>query len=143
MLLYVVMSLRALHFITPAAWEAWLSPVIGMASGVLTGTTGVTVMPVAPFLQSLSLDREDLIQSMGLVFTVANFALAVALSGRGAPFSDPATVMAAVATLIPAFAGMEIGRRVRRGISPAAFKTWFFAGLALLGGYMVLRMMFV
>ena len=139
LLLYGILGLRQLHFVTPASWEAWLSPVMGLASGLLTGTTGVTVMPVAPFLQSLSLERDDLIQALGLVFTVATFALAAALSGRGAPFSDPRMVAASVAALIPAFVGMEVGRRVRQRISPAAFKTWFFAGLALLGTYMVLR----
>jgi hypothetical protein len=47
--------------------ERWLSPVIGLATGIVNGATGVSVMPLVPHLSSLGLQREALIQAMGLV----------------------------------------------------------------------------
>jgi uncharacterized membrane protein YfcA len=41
--------------------------------------------------------------------------------------------------LIPALAGMSAGQVIRQRISAATFRMCFFAGLLLLGGYLVLR----
>ena len=53
-----------------APHEKWLSPIIGYLGGALTVATGVVVIPVVPYLQSLQLKRDDLVQSLGLAFTV-------------------------------------------------------------------------
>ncbi|MDE1571129.1 sulfite exporter TauE/SafE family protein [Aquabacter sp. P-9] len=136
---YGVMGLLNLHLKTPPALERWLSPVAGFASGLLTGTTGVTVMPMAPYLQSLDMPKEELVQALGLGFAVSTFALGFALMGQGAPFSDPTMMLASLAALVPAVAGMEIGRRLRLKVSPTGFRRCFFAGLALLGLHMLAR----
>lgn len=141
--LYGVMGLMNLHLRTPPALEPWLSPVAGFTSGLLTGTTGVTVMPMAPYLQSLDMPKEELVQALGLGFAVSTFALGFALMGQGAPFSDPTMMLASLAALVPAVAGMEIGRRLRLRVSPAAFRRCFFAGLALLGLHMLARAVFL
>lgn len=139
LLLYGLLGLSQVSFRTPPALEPYLSPVMGVASGLLTGTTGVTVMPVAPYLQSLHLEREDLVQAMGLAFSLGTFGLAAALSTKGAPLTEGSVALGTLAALIPAFAGMELGRRVRRKISQKAFRTCFFAGLVLLGANTMLR----
>lgn len=139
LLVYGLLGISRFSFSTPAPLEPWLSPVAGIASGLLTGTTGVTVMPVAPYLQSLGLGREDLVQAMGLAFSLGSFGLMATLSGQGAPLAQGSVILATLAALIPAFAGMELGRRVRLKISQAAFRTCFFAGLALLGANTMVR----
>lgn len=139
LLVYGLMGLGRFHFTTPPWIEPWLSPLMGFASGLLTGTTGVTVMPAAPYLQSLSLHREDLVQAMGLAFTSGSIGLAIALSAKGAPLASPHALLVTGAALIPAFAGMEIGRRIRLAISQQAFRACFFSGLALLGANTMFR----
>jgi len=82
------------------------------------------------------------VQALGLTFTVSTFALALVLAGPGAGgavLADPALALASVAALAPAFLGMEIGRRVRGAVSPQVFRRVFFAGLGLLGAYMLAR----
>ncbi|GGF64196.1 membrane protein [Azorhizobium oxalatiphilum] len=137
--LYGLLGLGRFSFHTPAWAESWLSPVMGVASGLLTGTTGVTVMPAAPYLQSLGLEREDLVQAMGLSFSAGSVGLAIALSGRGAPLTSWHALLVTGAALIPAFLGMEIGRRVRMAISQQTFRNFFFAGLSLLGANTLVR----
>ena len=139
LLVYGIMGLARLHFRTPVRVEPWLSPLMGLASGLLTGTTGVTVMPAAPYLQSLELEREDLVQAMGLAFSMGSFGLIIALSVKGAPLASGPALLATGAALIPAFAGMEIGRRVRVAISQQAFRTCFFIGLGALGANTLVR----
>jgi len=41
-------------------------PLIGLATGLVTGSTGVFVIPAVPYLQALDLDKEDLVQALGL-----------------------------------------------------------------------------
>ena len=43
--------------------ERWLSPLIGLVTGMLTGATGVFVIPTVPYLTSIRMDREELVQS--------------------------------------------------------------------------------
>ncbi|MEW6123513.1 MAG: sulfite exporter TauE/SafE family protein [Pseudomonadota bacterium] len=139
LLVYGLFGLAKLQFHTPARLEPWLSPVMGLVSGLLTGTTGVTVMPVAPYLQSLNLDREDLVQALGLAFTLSTFALAVTLSLDFTALGDATFALASVGALVPAFIGMELGRRLRLAVSQATFRTGFFAALALLGANTLVR----
>lgn len=139
LVVYGVFGLSRLALHTPARLEPWLGPVMGLASGVLTGTTGVTVMPVAPFLQSLQLDKEDLVQALGLAFSVSMLALAATLSMDFTAGGDLRLAAASAAALIPSLLGMEIGRRLRITISQAAFRRAFFACLILLGANTLLR----
>ena len=41
--------------------------------------------------------------------------------------------------VVPVMIGMAVGTALRNRLSPATFRTWFFVGMLLIGGYMVLR----
>jgi len=131
LVVYAAYSLFARQLRVPAMLEPWLSPVIGAATGLVAGGTGVFVIPAVPYLQALDLDRDDLVQALGLSFTVSTVALAVGLACRGAYRIDD-LALSAVATM-PALAGTWTGQMVRRRVSPAAFRRCFLICLALLG----------
>jgi uncharacterized protein len=117
--------------------ERWLSPVIGLATGVLTGATGVFAVPAVPYFSALGLGKDELIQTLGLLFTVCTVALAVGLMMHG---EFPASVAtSSLLALLPALAGMLLGQRVRGRLKPAVFRRWFCVGLVILGGFMVVR----
>ena len=111
--------------------EPWLSPLIGLANGAITAATGTFVIPSVPYLQSIGLAPEDLIQALGLTFTTATLALAAALAGTGA--FHPETVGASFLALIPALIGMQAGTRLRTRVQPETFRKLLFAGLLALG----------
>ena len=135
--LYGALGLSAARFTVPRRAERWLSPIVGLVTGLLTGATGVFVVPAVPYLGSLGLERETLIQTLGLSFTVSTIALAAGLAATG---KFPASVAAASAlALVPAFAGMFLGQKIRRSVHPDVFRRWFFAGLLVLGSYMLVR----
>ena len=134
---YAVIGLRSTHFVIPKQSERWLSPAMGLFIGVLTGATGVFAIPAVPYFNSLRLEKEDLIQLLGLSFTVSTLALAVGLMASG-QFKMP-VVTSSLLALLPALGGMFLGQRVRNRLKPDVFRRWFFIGLLLLGTYMVLR----
>lgn len=137
LIMYALVGLSPLWLSVSAKAERRFSPVIGAATGLVTAATGVFVIPAVPFLQALDLDKDDLVQAMGITFTVSTLALAVGLA-RGGTFH-----MAAMGTslfaLLPALAGMYLGQRLRKRISVRVFKMCFFLGLMGLGAHLALR----
>lgn len=117
--------------------EAWLGPGAGAATGVLTGLTGSFVVPGVIYLQALAMPRDTLIQAMGVAFTVATLALAIALNDQQL-ISQELGILSA-AGVAPAVIGMVIGQRVRRWLPEALFLRIFFAALGVLGIYITAR----
>ena len=121
-----------------APHEKWLSPIIGYLGGAITVATGVIVIPVVPFLQSLHLKRDDLVQSLGLAFTVSTVCLAIYLYLNPVDQMNIDWKMSLIA-LIPALIGMWFGTKIRYRIPEQKFRKLFFLGLVLFGSYMVLH----
>lgn len=132
---YGVVGLLAPRLVVPAGAERWLSPLVGLLTGLITGATGVFVIPAVPYLGALGLAKEELIQALGLSFTVSTIALAFALWLSGNYRLDAAA--SSVLAVVPALLGMFIGQQVRSRLDAQAFRRWFFAGLVLLGLYML------
>lgn len=137
--LYGVVGLIAPRFTVSPNIEKWLSPIVGLVTGLITGATGVFVIPAVPYLNSLGLAKEDLIQALGLSFTVSTVALACAL-GLSGQFHLSA-VFNSVLAVVPALVGMSVGQHVRSKLQPEAFRRWFFIGLVVLGLYMLTRVL--
>ena len=133
---YALLGLAAIRLAVPAQAEPWLSPVIGLATGVVTGATGVFVIPAVPYLQALGLDKDELVQALGLSFTVSTLALAGALARGGAL---DLSAGAALLTLLPAAGGMLLGQRVRTRTDPRVFRLCFFWGLLVLGAHLAVQ----
>jgi uncharacterized membrane protein YfcA len=131
LMLYAASGLLALQWSVPANMERLLSPVMGAATGLVAGSTGVLVMPAVPYLQALGLTKEDLIQALGLSFTVSTIALAIGLA-RGGSF-QLANIEASCLAVAPALFGMWAGQQIRLRVSPLTFRRWFFICLFLLG----------
>ena len=107
----------------------------GVVTGLVTAATGVFVVPAVPWLQALGLTRDELVQAMGLSFSVSTLALAVGL-GLTTPVGWNEAAASAL-VLPPALAGMAVGARLRRRLSPQAFRTGLFAALVVLGVHLL------
>ena len=116
--------------------EPWLGPACGLITGVITSATGVFVIPAVPYLQALGLNRDELVQALGLSFTVSTLALAGGLLWRGA--LGGGELSASLLALIPAVLGMSLGQWLRQRISAGLFKRVFFIGLGALGAHLLI-----
>lgn len=140
LLVYASYALVSPALSIPARVEPWLSPIVGLVTGAVTGATGVFVMPAVPYLQALGLDKDELVQALGLSFTVSTVALAAGLLMHGAFRLDQLGLSALV--IVPALAGMWLGQKIRARISPRRFRQFFLLFLGLLGLELVSRPFF-
>jgi uncharacterized membrane protein YfcA len=132
---YAAWGLAGMRMSVRPSTEKWLGPVIGATTGLVTAVTGVFMIPAVPYLQALELKRDELIQAMGITFTVSTLALAVGLYFNTR--YSAASFGASVLMLLPALAGMAAGQYCRQKLSPALFRRCFLGSLILLGIHMI------
>ena len=131
LIFYAGAGLAKFRFSVPAGAEPVLTPLLGLANGLVTGVTGTFAVPMVMYLEALGLERDELVQMMGIAFSVSTAALAAVLIVHGAYRIDVGYVSAAA--VVPALAGMAAGARIRARLTPAGFRRWLLVALALLG----------
>jgi uncharacterized protein len=134
LVIYALTGFRTKQLTVGASREAWLGTLTGATTGLITAATGVFVIPSVPYLQALGLGKEELIQALGLTFTVSTIALTVNLAFAGA--LNLGAAGPTLVAVVMAFAGMWAGQYLRTRLSPDVFRRCFFAGLLLLGVYL-------
>ncbi|MEO2273909.1 sulfite exporter TauE/SafE family protein [Serratia marcescens] len=127
---YALLGFTRFDWRVSAAAEPWLGPLCGLL-------TGVFVIPAVPYLNALGLARDDLVQALGLSFTVSTLALAAGLAWHQA--LPGALLGVSLLALLPALAGMWLGGIARRHSSPLIFRRLFFIGLLILGVEIIWR----
>lgn len=139
LVLYAAIGLAKVKFSVPRRAEIWLGPLVGIATGYVMAATGVFVIPALPYLQAIGLEKDELVQALGLHFTVSTVALALVLWSGGA-FNVSAGAISLFA-ILPAVIGMYLGQRVRQHLSADVFRTCLYVMLLVLGGQLVWRNM--
>jgi uncharacterized membrane protein YfcA len=135
LIIYALTALASLHIKVDRAHEPWLGPIVGAVTGVIAAATGVFMIPSVPYLQAIGFEKEDLVQALGLAFTVSTIALTVNLAFAGV--FKIALAGPTLGVLAMACVGMWVGQELRLRLSPRTFRRWFLIGLALLGVYLV------
>jgi uncharacterized membrane protein YfcA len=136
LVLYAALSLTAVRLRVPPRAEPWLSPLVGVATGLVTAATGVFVIPAVPYLQSLDLGKEEMVQALGLSFTVSTLALAAGLMRDGVLLEFAGGSLVALA---PALIGLVAGQYLRGRMPAATFRLCFLVGLLALGIHLTIR----
>jgi uncharacterized membrane protein YfcA len=159
LIIYAALALSGARFSVPVRMEGVWNPVIGLATGLISGATAIFVIPAVPYLQSLHFasggpGREDdptdptratdvtmikdaLIQSLGVTVLVASVGLAIGLGAKGSlPLGAAVPGLIGTATAI---LGMVAGRKIRNRMSLEVFRRWVLSALLVLGVVMVAR----
>jgi uncharacterized membrane protein YfcA len=136
LVVYGSIGLAAVRLTIPPRFERWLSPLVGLGTGMLNAATGVSVIPFAPYLQASGLQKEELVQALGLGFLVAIGALGTGLTMT---FRLDLGWAELVIPLAASLSGMAAGQAIRQRIRAETFRRCFFVGLVSLGAYMALR----
>lgn len=137
LVVYAALGLFKVHFSVPPRTEVWLGLLVGVATGAVTVATGVFALPGVPYIQALRMERDKLVQALGLSFTVSTATLAMALSHAGE--INQTLLWPSLIGLTVALAGMGLGQLVRGLIKPDTFRLFFFLGLLALGAHLALR----
>jgi uncharacterized membrane protein YfcA len=140
LIVYALLGLCALPLAVPRRGEGASSFAAGLATGAVTAATGVFVFPAVPYLQALSLKKNELVQALGLSFTVSTIALFLRLVLEGS--FAVGRLPSGWSLLLPlpaALLGMAAGQALRGRMGEKGFKRLFFLGLVLIGLYMLVR----
>ncbi|HWP20592.1 MAG TPA: sulfite exporter TauE/SafE family protein [Burkholderiaceae bacterium] len=130
LMVYGAWGLLGARLPPPGRHERVWAVATGGATGLLTVATGVFVLPMVPFLQSLALAKDEMVQALGLTFTVCTAVLWMSL-GPGAAGS--AASLPALVSLAAACAGLAAGARVRRSLPVESFRRALFVMFVLMG----------
>lgn len=127
----LAMSVAALllgEWSLPPRWERWLSPTVGMSSGVIGGVTGIA-FPALLYLTMLKLDRDERVAALGCFFIALLPALMV---GSERPTSAIQISSNSIWQIAPAVLGYFFGQFLYREIDGRAFGRWYKFGLLFL-----------
>jgi uncharacterized membrane protein YfcA len=134
LVIYAILGLSKLHFKVARRDEKWIGGIVGLITGVVSAATGVQVIPSMPYLQAIGMEKDELVQALGVFFTVATVALAFNLTTAG--LLTAATALPGAIAMVASFAGMFIGQAVRNRMQPDVFRRWFLIAMILLGLYL-------
>ncbi len=121
----------------PGRHERWLTPLVGGASGAIAGLTGTFMVPSAIYFQALQLERDLLIQALGVWLISATVMLGWSLERHD--LLPPSLALLSAVAVVPALAGMWFGQQIRSRLSESAFRKIFLYALLALGLYIVAR----
>ena len=88
-------------------------------------------------LKPVGLPRDQLIQVMGMFFTVSTAALAVSLGYQNLLSVELGTI--SIVSVVPAIIGMVLGQKLRQRLSEDRFRKVFFTSILFLGLYIIVR----
>jgi uncharacterized protein len=134
LVIYAIIGLNKFSFTVARRHEKWIGAVVGVMTGMVSAATGVQVIPSMPFIQAIGMEKDELIQALGVFFTVATLALAFNLTSAG--LLSAATALPGAIAMACSFVGMFIGQAVRSRLQPDAFRRWFLIAMIMLGIYL-------
>jgi uncharacterized membrane protein YfcA len=134
-IVYSVTGLFNLPIMPTIKRERLASPLVGLTTGMIGGTSGNLSMPAIAYLNQLKLPRNDLVQMLGILFSLGTAALGFSLASYGEYEAE--LLRLSTLAVIPAIAGMLLGQRTRGRLSERIFRRSLFIGLAVMGAHLV------
>jgi uncharacterized protein len=134
LLIYAIVGLSKFSFSVAPSDEKWIGGIVGVMTGVVCAATGIQVVPSMPFMQAIGMEKDELVQALGVFFTVATVAMAFNLTSAG--LLSAATALPGAVAMAAAFAGMFTGQAVRSRMQAEAFRRWFLIAMIFLGIYL-------
>jgi uncharacterized membrane protein YfcA len=129
--LYSLMNLFAVRFRLSQSRDHVYSPIVGIFSGFLAGTSGSVGVPVAIYYQALGMAKDIFVQAVGIQFLFTGCFMAVALAREGGLNTD--TLPLSALAVIPAYLGMFAGQWVRDKVSEERFRMCLWIFLLIVG----------
>ena len=131
---YAALGMSQVAFTVARRDEKWIGGVVGVVTGVISAATGVQVIPSMPFLQAIGMEKDELVQALGVFFTVATLALGFTLTRSG--LVNSATALPGAVAMASSFAGVFLGQAVRSRMDAERFRRWFLIAMIFLGLYL-------
>jgi uncharacterized membrane protein YfcA len=137
LLLFVALSAAGVSPRVPARWERLLSPVVGLAAGVIGGITNVPGTPLVMYFHALGLAKGEFVAAVAFTFVAYKLVQLAAVAWFG--LLSWALVGVSVAMTAVALGGFALGLRVQDRLDQRGFNRAVLAFLGLLGALLAAR----
>ena len=133
--LYVVVTLVHPSFRLRPTMTRYSSPPVGLAAGLLQGSTGMSGPLVSTYVHALRLDKETYVLSVATVFLVFSVVQTTAFTILG--LYTESRLGQSLLALVPIMIMLEVGTRLTQGMSRSAFDLMILAVLIASGARLV------
>lgn len=131
LMLYAVYALLLPPLPPPGPVEPVLAPTVGITAGLMCGMVGIWAVPGVIYYAILRLQRDELVQTLGITFIILSLALGLSLAHRGLLPADQ--LLLSVVALPAAIGGMLVGERLRSRLPERRFRHFFLVALLVMG----------
>lgn len=128
---YSLLLLLKIEILIPVKKERVLSVPIGLTNGFLNGLTGTQIIPMLPYLLSLNLDRNGMINAINVGFTLSITMLLIIFGNFDLITFE--TMRYSVIGAIPVATGIYIGGKLRHHVSENRFRLAVLIILIIIG----------
>jgi uncharacterized membrane protein YfcA len=136
-LVFVALGLLRSFPRVPPAWEPWVSPLVGLGTGVIGGVTNVPGTPLVIYFYALGMDKAEFVRSVAFTFVLYKTVQLGAVTWYG--LLPPRLLAASAGLSLVALASFTAGLRVQDRLDQRAFNRVVLVFLAALGAWLVLR----
>jgi len=117
--------------------EKTLNPIIGILTGIVNGATGSQIFPVMPYLLSLNISKDVLVQTINLSFTLNSIVMLLFLISIDR--LDTGSILNYSLGIIPVAIGVWLGGKLRKRIPEQGFKRLVMLLIVVLGAVLLSR----
>ena len=134
---YSLLLLLRIEVSIPKQKEKLLSIPVGLTNGFLNGLTGTQIIPMLPYLLSLKLDRDGMINAINVGFTLSITVLLIIFDKFN--MINLEIIKYSVVGAIPVTAGIYLGGKLRHKISEERFRLAVLILLIIIGVNLILN----
>ena len=135
LLIFASLSLGGFTVQVPKGKENPWGFFVGIFGGVMLGMTGIFSVPSIFYIYGLGLNRDELVQALGIVLNTVTVFLAIALFQMEILYEKQ--LLLSIGAFFGTACGMLIGQQIRQYISEGLFRKIFLCFLMVLGTYIV------
>ena len=135
LMIFAVLSLWGFVVQVPKGQENSWGSFVGILGGVMLGMTGIFSVPSIFYIYGLGLNRNELVQALGIVLNIVTVFLAIALFQMEILYEKQ--LLLSIGAFFGTTSGMLIGQQIRHFISEGLFRKIFLSFLMVLGTYIV------
>lgn len=137
LIIYGLWGLLNLNFKLEKRQMPRLNPIIGLLTGAVNGATGSQIFPIMPYLLSLPIRKELMVQTINLSFTLSSLIMLASLTIMGT--LDTESILTYSLGIFPVVAGVWFGGKIRKRLSEVRFRQAVMVLIICLGVLLLLR----
>ncbi len=137
LMVYGIWGYRNRQFRIKDHWRSRLNPLVGLSTGMINGATGSQIFPIMPYLLSLPISKQVLVQTINMSFTLCSLIMLAALYRFGT--LDLASSAVFSLGVVPVAVGVWLGNRLRKRMSDDVYRRAAMLLMIVLGVLLQIR----